>query len=136
MSDKLSNLDISQNYRDIILWLFPSDLTAALAYWIVRQNPNNTFIADKPVEAFAKYIKPFFPEPKLPTKFNYKQLSDIIDEDVFESIPEILELNEMKPDFIDLGALARNTFYSVLREAITSGIFDKQITNDIINEVI
>ncbi len=136
MSDKLTNLDISQNYRDVEIWLFPSDLTAALAYWIVRQNPNDTFISDKPVKAFDNYIKPFFPEPKLPTKFSYKQLSDIIDENVFEGIPEILYLNEMKPDFIDLGALTRNVFYTILREQITSGLIDKKITNNITTGII
>jgi len=38
---------------------------------------------------------------------------------LFIAIPELMELNEMKPDFYDLGALARNVFYMICREQIT-----------------
>ena len=43
----------------------------------------------------------------------------LTDEDLFIAIPEILALNEMKPDFICLGALSRNVFYDILRSQIT-----------------
>ena len=55
----------------------------------------------------------------MPVKFAYEELSEIVNDKVFESIPEILALNEMKPDFIDLGALARNVFFMILRQYIT-----------------
>ena len=46
-------------------------------------------------------------------------IKKLTDENLFVAIPEILALNEMKPDFIDLGALSRNVFYHILREQIT-----------------
>ena len=73
----------------------------------------------------------------MPVEFTYEKLNSLITEDVFESIPEIEELNHRKngrdgmgfssrfdtpepdDDFIDLGALARNVFYMIMRESIT-----------------
>lgn len=118
--DKLTNLDISTYYRDIEVWLFPSDILAALAYWITAQNNNDEIIEIKQIlESFKKRILPLWDNLKIPEKFTYGSLLDIINEHVFEDIPEILALNEMKPEFIDLGALARNVFFMILREYIT-----------------
>lgn len=67
--------------------------------------------------------------------FTYDELAAIIHEDVFESIPDIEALNHPRIssgpgyenrhevgnphyDFIDLGALARNIFYSMVRHHI------------------
>jgi hypothetical protein len=118
--DKLTNLDISTHYRDIDIWALPSEFLGAFAYWVVVQNPNKGLIDIHPaLMAFNFYVLSFFDDPALPEKFNYERLNKMIDEDVFASIPEILTLNELKPDFIDLGALARNMFYMILREHIT-----------------
>lgn len=129
--NKLTNRDISENYRDYEVWLFPHDLTAAFAYCVVSQNEADTITLDKPLEAFRKYIEPLFPEPKLPTKFSYERLSGIIDRKAFEKIPEMVFLGE-KPHSIDFSALGRNIFYDVLRERITSGLIDKKVTENII----
>jgi len=117
---KLTNRDISNNYRDYEFWLMPSDFLGALAYWIASQNPNNTFVVDKPLKAFSAFINDaVFENPEVPVMLTYDKLSGIISEEVFQKIPEILELNEMKPDFVDLGALARNVFYMIARTQIT-----------------
>lgn len=118
--DKLTNLDISTHHRDGEYYFFPSNFLSALSYWIVAQNPNKQLIDVKPVLlAFQDYIVPKFKNVMLPEQFTYDQLSEIVSDDVFEKIPAIMALNTMKPDFIDLGALARNVFYMMLREQIT-----------------
>ena len=118
--DRLCNNDISTHYRDIEIWLMPSSFLGAFAYWVVAQNPNDELIDIVPaLSAFKNYIFSQFVNPEIPEKFTYKLLSDLINDDVFEAMPDILALNELKPDFIDLGALARNVFYMILRECIT-----------------
>lgn len=124
--NRLTNRDISDNYNGYEFWIFRSDIVSAFAYWVTAQNPNCTFISDRPTEAYSKYLTPFFEDLRIPEKLSYEKLSEIIDDKIFEAIPEILELNEMKPDFIDLGALARNVFYMVVREQITSGYIGKK----------
>ena len=49
---------------------------------------------------------------------DYELISKITSEELFTSINEIMLLNQTKPDFICLGALSRNVFYSILREQI------------------
>ena len=100
--NRLTNRDISDNYIGCEFWIFRSDMLAAFSYWVTTQNPNDTFISDKPTKAYSDYITPFFENLKVPQKLSYEKLSEMIDEKVFVTIPEILELNEMKPDFIDL----------------------------------
>ena len=93
------------------------------------------------VQAFHGYLSPWFQgNHTLPVEFSYERLDVIISSTAFEKIPEINKLNESKMstgktmlfvdkysnidpdhDFIDLGALSRNVFYMVLREAITHG---------------
>ena len=117
-SYKLTNRDISHNFRDIKLWLMPSDFLGAFAYWVAAQNPNNTFMVDKSLKALFKHVKPEFGNLEIPEMFTYEKLSRVISENAFKNIPDILALNEMKPDFIDLGALARNIFYMIIRITI------------------
>ena len=116
---KLTNRDISEQYRDYEFWLMPSNFLGAFSYWVASQNGNKTFVVDKPLEAFYNYIKSEFNDVEIPEMFKYERLNRMIDEDAFKKIPEIMELNEMKPDFIDLYALARNVFYMICREQIT-----------------
>ena len=114
-----------------------SDILGAFAYWVVKQSPYDTLNITAALEAFDKYINPkFFLEPKEPVEFSYEELSALLTEDTLEAIPEVEILNHYKIsegaefnnrhnvynadfDFIDLGALARNVFYMVLREIIT-----------------
>lgn len=112
-----------------------SDFLGAFAYWVVSQSPYDTPDILSPLQAFGAYVSERVADG-LPKKFTYDELSDFISEKVFESIPEIEALNhpkvssgagyenrhtKMHPDydFIDLGALARNMFYMILRQSIT-----------------
>lgn len=118
--DKLTNNDISVHYRDQEFWLFPNSFLSAFAYWVNSQNPNVHFIdLMPPLKAYNIHVCKFFENVNIPEKFTYGRIGEVVNEDVFEKIPEILALNEMEPDFIDLGALARNVFYMVMREYIT-----------------
>ncbi len=134
--DTLTNLDISTHYRDREYWFSLSSLTGAFAYWAVAQSPYDTPDISIPLCAFSSYIKKYFKNAELPEEFAYASLGKIINEDAFEGIPEIEQLNHCRIssgsgydnrynnphpdyDFIDLGALARNVFYMLLRENIT-----------------
>ena len=118
--DRLTNLDISTHYSDIELCVCLSSLSAAFAYWVIAQNPNKRLIDIRPsLREFNEYVAESFENPKLPQKFTYQELQELIDADELAKLPEVLALNELKPDFIDLHALARNVFYMILREHIT-----------------
>ena len=133
--DKLTNLDISTHYKDREYWFMRSDFMGAFAYWVVAQSPYDAPYFTQALKAFEKYIANHI-EDGIPKQFTYNELSEFINEDIFETIPEINLLNrplissgqaydnrynEPHPnfDFIDLGALARNVFYMLLRENIT-----------------
>jgi len=106
------------------VYLLPEDILSAFAYWVTSQNPNKELINITPaLTAYRKHTLLAFPNPKMPEEFNWNSLKALVNSDLFEEIPEILALNELKPDFIDLGALARNVFYMVLREQITQSSY-------------
>lgn len=118
--DTLTNLDISTHYRDVEFYVMPSSLLGAFAYWVTAQNPNKALIDIRlSLLAFEAHVLSFFNKSNIPEKFNYERLRDMINEETFAAIPDILALNELKPDFIGLGALARNIFFMILREHIT-----------------
>lgn len=117
---QLTNRDISNNCRGFKFYLMLSDFQAAFAYWTTSQNPNDEILSNSSLRAYTEFLEQkHFTEKGKVLKFNYLQLSELICEDVFATIPEVLALNEMGPDFIDLNALARNVFYMVCREQIT-----------------
>ncbi len=136
---RLTNLDISTNYRDNKFWLMRSDFLGAFAYWAVAQSPYDSPDITPALQAFSAYVGNRIKE-NVPEQFTYTELQEFINEKVFESIPEIEKLNhpkidvgqtinfcdrysKPKPDydFIDLGALARNIFFMLMRESITHG---------------
>lgn len=140
--DRLCNLDISTHYMDKEYYLFKSSLLSAFAYCVVNQSPYDTPDINDSLKAFDKYISEYFIGDVMPVKITYHRLREIIDEDAFEDIPEIEKLNHAKIeqpgfiasssryhttkpdyDYIDLGALARNVFYMVLRIYICDGGF-------------
>ena len=135
---RLTNLDITTNYKDKEFWFMRSDFLGAFAYWAVAQSPYDTPDITPALKAFNDYISGKIQSN--PVKFTYSELQEFINEKVFESIPEIEKLNhpkidvgqkinfcdrysQPKPDydFIDLGALARNIFFMLMRESITHG---------------
>jgi len=135
--DKLTNLDISTNYRDNKFYFMKSDFMGAFAYWVVVQSPYDVPDIRSPLTAFSNYIDEKYPTLyKIPELFSYDDLKNFINADIFESIPEIKILNKPKIssgkgyenrynkpspdyDFIGLSALAGNVFFMILREAIT-----------------
>jgi len=136
---KLTNLDISTNYRDKEYWFMRSNFLGAFAYWAVAQSPYDAPDITPALKAFSEYIGNRIKE-NIPEKFTYEQLQEFINEKIFEGIPEIEKLNhpkidigqtinfcgrDFKPkadyDFVDLSALARNIFFMLLRESITGG---------------
>lgn len=116
---KLTNKDISEKFRDIELFLMASDFKSAFAYWVTYQNPSNAQVVDKSLKAYSNYLKQIFPKKDSVIRMNYTEIESHVSENLFSEIPEILSLNEMKPDFISLGALSRNVFYMILRLHIT-----------------
>jgi hypothetical protein len=138
--DRLTNLDISTHYRDKEYWLMRSDFNGAFACWVVKQSPYDTPDITSALNAWDAYVQTKIPDSQMPVKFTYQELNDFITEGTLGSIPEIEILNHRKngnespigfcsrydqptpdDDFIDLGALAKNIFYMILREAITHG---------------
>ena len=134
-TDKLTNRDISIHYANKEWYLMKSDFLGAFAYWVVAQSPYDAPNIEKPLKAFNKYITQKVKDG-IPQRFTFKELHEFINGDIFETIPEIEQLNHPKIstgeeynnrhdnphpdfDFIDLGALATNIFYMLLRERIT-----------------
>lgn len=134
----LHNNEISATYKNHEFYLMKSELLGAFAYWAVSQSPYDTPDITKALKGFDRYLSIKFDTEDAVKKFTYKELSEYITEDVFESISEIEVLNhakieqkgftpsrsryhKTKPDydFIDLGALARNVFYMICRTQIT-----------------
>jgi hypothetical protein len=138
-SYKLTNRDISIDHRQKEYYLFHSDFNAAFAYWVVSQSPYLIPAVDEALIAFSEYIEQFIPDNKVPTLFNYDQLDAILTEANLEKLPAVAVLNERRngregmgfcsaydqpspdDDFIDLGALARNIFFMLLRNQIVEG---------------
>ena len=120
---KLTNQDISANFGDIKMHLMLNDFRGAMAYWLASQQINTSIKIgiDKPLNAFTKYMQQkYFKTESSVIEFTYEQLKNLVSEDVFIAIPELMELNEIDgKDFYDLGALSRNVFYMILREQIT-----------------
>ncbi len=117
----LTNKEISENFKDEKFHLMIHDFRGAMSYWLARQEINTNIDINKPLDAFTKYLKQkYFKTNDNVKEFSYEQLNNLITEDLFIAIPELLELNEIEgKGFYDLGALARNVFYMICREQIT-----------------
>lgn len=125
----LTNLDISTHCRECSWWFHQKDLVAAFAYWVVKQSPYDAPDFTKALIAWGAYVAAVYPDSDMAVEFSYSALKSLISEDVFNAIPEIVEWNHRKdggrarfgPDdnFLDLGVLARNIFFMVMREKIT-----------------
>lgn len=131
---RLTNLYISQEYSGEIIYMMRKGFTGQFARWVVEQSPYPCPDITAALVAFDAYVLEVMGGEEC-KKFTYDELNDIITEAAFERIPAILELNVAKVttgagyanrhnishpdyDFIDLGALARNIFYSIVRAHI------------------
>ena len=132
---RLTNKDISDNYRDVSMYLMRKDFTSQFAKWVIQQSPYEVPEFQDALFAYACYVSLEVFVDESCKEFSYDELSAIVHEDIFETIPEIQVLNVPKItsgpgynkrhtvphpdyDFIDLGALARNVFYSMVRSHI------------------
>lgn len=116
----LTNREISENCRNTVFYLMLSDFRGAMAYWLIAQESKIDIDINEPLNGFTKYLKlKYFTGEHDVIKFTYNELELLISEDVFDKIPELIKLNKMRPNFYDLGALARNVFYMICREQIT-----------------
>lgn len=117
----LYNKTIADNYRDIEMYVMLSEFEATFAYWAIKQDTTNTLsLIQTAIYAYRKYLQnKYFDTKDKVVKFTYTELYKEVSEVTFESIPAILALNETKPDFTDLNALARNMFFMICREHIT-----------------
>ena len=130
----LTNADISENYRSVSMWLMRKDFTAQFAKWVIHQSPYEVPEMHDALLAFANYVSLAFGDEAC-KEFSYDEVAAIVLDTEFEKIPEVLALNVpkissgagyenrhvvMHPDydFIDLSALARNVFYSIIRHHI------------------
>ena len=119
---KLTNRDISEKYRNYKFTLTISDFAGSMAYWLIAQESSIKINIMPPLRAFVENIEiNNFYENSIKA-FTYQELESLINEDTLGSIPEILELNNLKPNFYDLCALARNVFYMICREQITQSL--------------
>jgi hypothetical protein len=132
---KLTNLDISEQYRNIEMYMMRKDFTGQFARWVVEQSPYAVPDIGPALSEFDAYIMLEVMGGEEVKKFTYDELNKIISEETFESLPYVLALNTAKVtsgpgyanrhntphpdyDFIDLSALARNIFYSIVRHHI------------------
>lgn len=131
--DKLTNRDICNNYSNIKFCVSLSYMLAAFAYWITAQNTNSYILELKPIIiSINRYIVKELSHiynirynDDIIYRITYSELRDVIkNEDKLAAIPEVLALNQMKPDFIDLGALGHNVFYMIVRLTICDGDYE------------
>jgi hypothetical protein len=115
--------------------LMRKDFTAHFARWVVQQSPYPCPDITAALVAFDAFVLEILGGEEA-KQFSYDEVRDICSEDIFEKIPAILALNVAKfgsadivftsrydqphpdHDFIDLGALGRNIFYSIIRHHI------------------
>lgn len=118
---QLTNLTISTKFKNTKFYIFKKDILAALAMWIVKQNPNKEIPnINRVLMAYKNYFDTVLivESEDVPILVTYNLLETVINETLFASIPEIRELNDLSPDFIALGALAKNVFFQVLKDYI------------------
>lgn len=120
-SFRLTNADISANFLDDKFHLMLNDFKGAFIYCATKQNTNETYNEIvQATQAYARFLqRRYFKARDTVIEMDCILIRKLTDEDLFIAIPEIYELNQTTPGFIDLGALSRNVFYHILREQIT-----------------
>ncbi len=130
----LTNRDISEQYRGEVVLMMRKGFTGPFASWVVQQSPYEVPDITEALRGFNDYVTELL-DGEIVKRFTYDELNVAITEEAFEKIPAVLALNVAKIgsgpvyvsrftqpnpdcDFIDLGALARNVFYSIMRHHI------------------
>jgi hypothetical protein len=152
----LCNRDISQGYQGCAFWLYRSDIIAAFAYWIVKQSPYEVPYITRVLQELDRYVKDQFPgKNEVPVRCTYQELHQKILRGGWSNLPCMCKLSTPKrvsedpiifisegtnldpaEDFIDLYALAKNVFYAIMREEITTGSIEGEVLPiDTISEI-
>lgn len=134
----LTNADISDQYRGVEVYMMRKGFTGPFANWVVQQSPYEVPDITDALHGFNDYVTELM-DGEIVKKFSYNELNEAISEEAFEKIPAVLALNVAKVtsgpgwesrywndntrknpdyDFIGLGALSRNIFYSIVRNHI------------------
>lgn len=130
---KLHNTDISEKHQDTTFNLMQSDFMGAFAYWVVVQSPYPTPDITEPLKGFYRYISEKIAENDV-KQMKQSDIWDIINEDVFESIPEIEKLNHAKIEqegFINSGFMVEGEEENIKALNMwVQGISNKESQND------
>lgn len=138
---KLTNLDVSKKYSNKIFLFSLNDFVSMFSYWVVQQHPYSFEVLNDSVKAYSKYIQKNVEFGKLGfAGLSLKDLSNINNEARLFDVKEIAQLNKpkkesdetihfvsryigIKPefDFVDIGALASNINYTMVKLAILDG---------------
>ena len=134
----LTNADISKHYRSVEVHMMRKAFTGPFARWVVEQSPYEVPDITAALKGFNDYVTELM-GGEIVKAFSYDELSEAISAEAFEKIPAVLALNVAKIssgrdwecryrndntrqnpdfDFISLGALGRNIFYSIVRTHI------------------
>lgn len=130
----LTNKDIHDQYGGVEVYMMRKGFTGQFANWVVQQSPYEVPDITEALAGFNDYVTTLMGGETV-RKFDYEELNILISEEAFEKIPAVLALNVAKVtsgpgyanrfnkghpdyDFIDLAALARNIFYSIIRNHI------------------
>lgn len=118
---KLTNRDIAEQYSDIEIFTMINDFRGAFACWIIKQDGSRSYdLALNAIKSYTDYLeRTTFSSKDDVIKMSIDRIKELTSDILFESIPEIMAMNQIKSDFVDLGALSRNVFYHILREHIT-----------------
>jgi len=114
---RLMPIDIEAFYSDSSVCIMECQVLGALGHWLARLDGNKWKTLPVTLPAFSTYLSKWFPNPEIPEVLTYSELKDLLSEEALSTVPEILALNE-GDDFIDLGALGHNMFYSIYAECI------------------
>ena len=135
---KLTNLMVAEHFQHIEFYIFKKEILAEFLYWATLQSPYTLPYLTLKSRALNEYLEPHFDDnDDIPQKFTYEKLNDLISRSALLSIPHIRKLNEPRIssgteyenryetesknpdfDFISIGALSRNMFFSIIKRHI------------------
>ena len=112
----MTNRELSLTCSNNEYYVMVSDFIGSFAKWTAKQGIRNHSNIDSATDSYKLYLlNTIFDGYDDVKKLSYHDIKELTSEDLFETIPNILELNNLKNDFIDLGALSRNVFYDIIR---------------------
>lgn len=117
----LTNRDIMDNHSGDVFHVMMSSVQGAFAYYVTRQLDSDYINLNDSLNVFSNYLRVNYFKDRRNTvlQLSYDDIVEMISEDVFGSMPEIMSLNQID-GWIDLCALSRNIQFMVMREDIVN----------------